>query len=360
MAVRVGTVQHQHVDLGFCAGFHDEHECAHICVKPRPHVLDVEDDHVDAVQLRRLRLSVGPMQAENVEACGGVCPVFDVCAVGRVTPEPMLRRKDVFHFDPERQQGVHKVGAFRSADHAGVVGHHGDGTVLEQRNVVGGPGVAQSLGLGREAPTQKRPHQPQFLHEFEDALGDGGVGLGAGDVVNHSASFSWKHGVKSFQKFRVVVEHVLQILGDGHAILALVHGQIHMHPAAKSGLGGFDFGLGHRHEPTAIARGQEPAMPSHGVVHCDDVTPVAGLAHRIHMLGRDGEKMPRGVDVEAFNLGGETPSGVLTHDMRKVREGRMRALHSAGRSMATTHSPKATNSMPTMRGASSKTGTAST
>ena len=36
VAVQVGTVQHQHVDLGFCAGFHDEHECAHIGVKPRP------------------------------------------------------------------------------------------------------------------------------------------------------------------------------------------------------------------------------------------------------------------------------------------------------------------------------------
>ena len=101
-------------------------------------------------------------------------------------------------------------------------------------------------------------------------------------------------------------------------------------------------------------------MPSHGVVHLDDVTSVAGLPHGVHMLGRDGEEMPRGVDVEALNLGGKTPSGVLAHDMRKVREGRMRALQSAGNSMATTHSPKASNSMLAMRGTSSKTGTAST
>ena len=49
-------------------------------------------------------------------------------------------------------------------------------------------------------------------------------------------------------------------------------------------------------------------MPSHGVVHRDDVASVAGLAHGVHMLGRDGE-MPRGVDVEAFNLGGKLQVG---------------------------------------------------
>ena len=101
-------------------------------------------------------------------------------------------------------------------------------------------------------------------------------------------------------------------------------------------------------------------MPGHGFVHLDDVAPFAGLTYGVHVCCRDGEEMPRSVDVEAFNLGGKTPSGLLTHDMRKVREGRMRALQSAGNSMATTHSPKATNSMRAMSGTSSKTGTAST
>ena len=170
-------------------------------------------------------------------------------------PETVLRGEDMFTLTPsDSKVSTRWTPSARRPCSCGWPPR--DRAVLQQ-----GDSVVRSwprFGHGREGTIHKRPNQPQFLHEFEDALGDGGVGLGAGDVVNHSASFSWKHGVKSFQKFRVVVEHVLQILGDRHAVFALVHGQIHMHPAAKCGLGGLDLALdtATNHRPSPVGRPQ--------------------------------------------------------------------------------------------------------
>ena len=257
-------------------------------------------------------------------------------------------------------------GSLRGVKDRGVVAHDGHRFAAQHVDVGFGAVVAErdgvaGLSTSEQRPTPEHGGEPQVGHQLDDPLGHGRFGFRRSDLVNGVASFAWKHGVKPGQKHLVVVEHGLQVRRHGHAVFAMIHGQIDVNPSAVGRLGFLQLGPGHHHEPPAVARAEQPAMPGGHVVDSDDVALFRARPHLVFDRFRDAQKVHGAIHLEALDWRRKAPGfGRFTHCILKLIAGRMRVLHNEGRSIAATHSPKASNSRAAMRGTSTKTGTAST
>ena len=192
----------------------------------------------------------------------------------------MLRGKDMHHVHSAGKQRVHKMNPF---NHTRVVANDRHVLVQEHGQIGFCLRVAQShfmsrvgsdlLATSRHGGGEEQgscPHQTEFVHQLEDAFGDGGVGFGGGDLMQRVSPLARQQGVKTLEELWVVVKHVLQIGGTGMPYL-LSSTSKSVHPATECGLGLFQLVLGHHHKPPTVACTQEPAMPRHRIVDGDDI-----------------------------------------------------------------------------------------
>ena len=302
MSMRVGAVEDHERDVGLRARLHDQHQGADVRVETGADVLDVKHHDVNVGKLFRLRLAVLAMQRIDGEPCGRVGAVEDVCPVRCFAAEPVFGGKHVADVNPLGKQGVHEVDV---ADHAGVVADHGDALGLEPRQVDVHLGVAEHDVLAMRSgnrQAEKKQGQAQFVHELEDALGDGGVGFGRGNVVNGVPALAGQHGVKTLQELRIVLQHLLQVGRNGHAVFAVIHAEVDVNPPAKRGLGLLQFLFGDHHKPTAVARAEEATMPGHPVVDRDDEALGTLAPNLVGQCPGQGEKVHVALPFKAFDL----------------------------------------------------------
>ena len=204
--------------------------------------------------------------------------------------------------DPSGEEGVYEVDV---ADHAGVIADNGNAIGLEPRQVDVHLGVAEhdvlALRPGNRE-VEKKQSQAQFGHEFEDALGDGGVGFGHGNVMDGVSALARQHGVKTLQELRIVLQHLLQVGRNGHAVFAVIHAEVDVNPPAKRGLGLLQFLFGDHHKPTAVARAEEATMPGHPVVDRDDEALGTLAPNLVGQCPGQGEKVHVALPFKAFDL----------------------------------------------------------
>ena len=133
-------------------------------------------------------------------------------------------------------------------------------------------------------------------------------------------------------------------------------------PSLKRGLGLLQLFLGHHHKPPPVARAQEPTVPSHGIVHRDDVALLALVSNVIDQVVRKGQKMhvpfasKRSIWAEKLHC---FVFADMIQCILKVTAGWIRVVQSEGKIMAQTHRAKAMHSMERMEGKSMRMGTAS-
>ena len=120
--------------------------------------------------------------------------------------------------------------------------------------------------------------------------------------MDSATPFAGKHGVEPFQEFRVVVEAVLQILGYGHPVFAVVGHKVDVNPSAKLGLSGGNFLLRDGHKPSLVAGGEESTVPGDGVIHSGDVSPCLVCANGVRDLCGYGNEVPCRFHFETLHL----------------------------------------------------------
>ena len=109
------------------------------------------------------------------------------------------------HIHAMGKQRVHEVDA---VDHARVVAYDGDVLVHERGQISLSLSVAQThvlpdkrggllatcrQGCGEEQGSS--PHQAEFVHQLEDAFGDGGIRFGGSDLMQCVSPLARQQGV---------------------------------------------------------------------------------------------------------------------------------------------------------------------
>ena len=125
--VGVGAVEQEEWDVLFGAGLHDVVEGRDIGVEAASHILQVEDDDVDALELCGCRLFVLAVEGDDGEPCCAVGGAGDVCSCRLSAAESVFGAEDLHHVDVVAEECVDEVGvaAEGTCHQGGVVGDEG-------------------------------------------------------------------------------------------------------------------------------------------------------------------------------------------------------------------------------------------
>ena len=180
--VRVGPIEDDERAAARGASLHQIVHRADVRVEPCADVLDVEDHHVDVAHLGHGRAERAAEERHDGDVALGVATVGHPCASILGTTKAVLRREDLAHIDPQREERVEEVclpwahdgGLIDGQCHASALqeGEEGVESLVAQRGrtipiIYGQRVVRVGLGRGCEVSEEAREADEQREEGFD-------------------------------------------------------------------------------------------------------------------------------------------------------------------------------------------------